>query len=200
MRRTKTIEQLRMDIARVFFDRTPVRRCYSLEEAVTLLRDIDAGPHRFDECFGGSLKGGMYKHELRSTLTAVFDDTDAVIAALRKQPDTTLDIVTAAEPEEAAPEAPKPLARSCEHGEGVAHNPGGPMHLHMEFKQLQAIAAQLGQLYSCAMCGHRFPPEADTPQHDCKQTHTAHEIVSVQPMTAPVGEIFYTDYVYGPKS
>jgi hypothetical protein len=201
MRRTKTPAQLRMDIARVFFNRTDVRKCYGLEEAVALLREIDAGPHAFDECFGGSLKGGMYKHELRSTLTAVFKDTDAVIAALREQPDTTLDILTpptvteSVQDTETAADSTNPDEPPLLSGGG----PAGPLRTRLTFQQLQAVVLKLGQQLSCSLCGHSFSPDAETAHHACNQPRIANELVSVQPMTAPVDALFYTEYVYGTK-
>lgn len=99
MGRKKTVEELRADLARVFFDRTGVRKLYGFEEAQATLREIDAGPQVIDECFGGSLKGGMYKDQLRAAVASAFEGADKIIAALREQPEAALELLTEPNPE-----------------------------------------------------------------------------------------------------
>ncbi len=99
MGRKKTVEELRADLARVFFDRMSARKWYGFEEAQATLREIDAGPQVIDECFGGSLKGGLYKNDLRTAVASAIEGADKIIAALREQPEAALELLTEPNPE-----------------------------------------------------------------------------------------------------
>ncbi len=85
-------------------------------------------------------------------------------------------------------------SRPCEHGEGAAHNPLGPLRPGLTFEQMQAVSAKLGQALSCSMCGHRFPPDATTAAHECKQPMFKQEVFEVKPMPEPAGFLFYLNY------
>ncbi len=90
----KSPEQLRNDIARVFYDQTPARPRYGLEEAVALVASFKDLPNVVDECFGGALRGGMYRNELVRCVTDSFKNAQQVLDVLRKEPDAALDLLT----------------------------------------------------------------------------------------------------------
>jgi hypothetical protein len=87
----KTPDQLRNDIARVFYDQTPARPHYGLEEAVALVASFE--PNVFDECFGGSLRGGLYKYEVARSCKESFHYAEQVLDALRREPDAALELL-----------------------------------------------------------------------------------------------------------
>lgn len=95
----KTAEQLRNDVARVFYDMSVCRRHYGLEEAVKVVESFkDLPPGVINECFGGALRGGTYRAELSQTVRNSFQFADDVLGVLRDEPDAALELLTRGSP------------------------------------------------------------------------------------------------------
>jgi hypothetical protein len=90
----KTTDQLLNDVARVFYDQTRARWNYGLEEAMETVESYKNIPEGFYECFGGALRGGMYRHELAQSVNDSFKHAQNVLNVLRKEPDAALELLT----------------------------------------------------------------------------------------------------------
>jgi len=82
------------DVARVFYDQTMARRHYGLEEAMEVMASFKDLPEGIYECFGGALRGGMYRNELVRSVTESFKNAHSVLDVLRREPDAALELLT----------------------------------------------------------------------------------------------------------
>ena len=114
----KTPDQLRNDTARVFYDQTPARPHYGLEEAMGVVASFDDPPNVMDECFGGALRGGMYRNELVRCVTESFAYAHSILEVLRREPEAALELLT--NDQEPRPSQPRPVVKTPEEGSAVA--------------------------------------------------------------------------------
>lgn len=99
---SKTPDQLMNDVARVFYDQTMARRLYGLEEAMEVVASFKDLPPGVYECFGGALRGGMYRSELARSVTESFAHAHSILDVLRREPDAALVLLTCTPTEEPA--------------------------------------------------------------------------------------------------
>lgn len=68
--------------------------------------------------------------------------------------------------------------------------PFGPIKTKLGFSQLQAFARLRGTPLLCGMCGHQFPEDATTGDHECKPPLFQIEVVEVKPLPMPQSRVF----------
>ena len=70
----------------------------------------------------------------------------------------------------------------------------GIIKTKLDFPALQRVARWLQKPLCCGMCGHEFPGDAETSDHECKPPMWDIQVTELKPLEGPVGGIFYDEY------